>query len=140
MAYYNITAYVGNNATLSVLHMFKEQKKYNMTIVITDNKIGYLNHTVELKQPVVIYIQPAKAVVIWDWWDYTSLGFVLMIPVLIDARMLLISRRRKRLEEQGISLEEAKLRRELHLDSPDGFLHHDEHEQPAEGTEKEEEL
>jgi hypothetical protein len=45
----------------------------------------------------------------WSWWDYTSLGLFCVIPVPIAVQFLLIRRKRKALEEEGMSLEEWKL-------------------------------
>lgn len=114
--HFNLASYIGDNTTLVVSHRYADQRKYNMTINITDNKIGYLNHSIVVKQPVVIFIPQQKKVVTWDWWDYTTLSLVAMIPALLGVRMVLLGRRRKRLEDQGLSLDEAKLRKELHLD------------------------
>jgi integral membrane sensor domain MASE1 len=58
----------------------------------------------------------------WSWWDYTSLIAVLMVPVALMINLVWTRRRRKRLEAQGISLEELELRESIQLDEPVDYL------------------
>ncbi len=107
-----------DNVTLNLSHAYAKLGKYTITVNYTDNKIGLLNHSKFINATVTVDLPKEVTVVTWDWWDYTSLGIVCMVPIAIAARFYFIDRRRKRLEEEGISLEEAKLRKEMHLDAP----------------------
>ena len=62
----------------------------------------------------------------WSWWDYTSLIAVLMIPVALVLNLVRTRRRRKRLEAEGISLEELKLMESIQLDEPDDYSEEEE--------------
>ena len=115
---FTLSDYTGNNVTFNVSHAYAKVGKYTVTIFYTDNKIGLLNHTKFINATVTVDVPRVIKIVKWDWWDYTSLTIVGMIPVAIAARFYLIDKRRKRLEEEGISLDEAKLRKEMHLDVP----------------------
>jgi hypothetical protein len=107
--YFNLTDFVGNNVTLIVNHSYANFGNYTMQIWYTDNKTGLFNHhkmtniTIRIAAPIV------KASDIWSWWDYTSLGLVCMIPVLVVIRFVQMSRRRRFIEDQGMTYDEWKL-------------------------------
>jgi len=107
--YFNLTDYVDGNVTLEFNHSYSNKGAFNLTIAYTDNRVGLFNHSKSIN--VVIKIDVPRIVVrgFWSWWDYTSLGLVCMIPILIGIRMTMISRRRRQLEEEGLTLEEWKL-------------------------------
>jgi len=111
--YFNLTDFVGNNVTLSLNHSYANVGDYVVKIWYTDNKTGLFNHvklvniTLEIDAPVVIASNP------WSWWDYTSLGLICMIPVLIVIRFVQNSRRRKAIEEQGMTYDEWRLRKSI---------------------------
>jgi hypothetical protein len=113
--YFNLTEYVDGNATIQVSHVFELVGDYEVTLWFTDNKIGILNHTKMVSQFVTIQEVFVPEVVEWDWWDYTSLGIVFAIPVLIVVRMYVLKRRMARLEREGLTLEEARIRSEAKL-------------------------
>ncbi|MDH3364976.1 MAG: PKD domain-containing protein [Thermoplasmata archaeon] len=117
---FNLTEYVDRNVTCVVRHSYSEAGSYNVTITYSDNEMfGVLTHE-RIKEATVVVDTPFDRIADpWSWWDYTALIAVLMIPVVLLLNLVLTRRRRKRLEAQGISLEELKLRESFQLDEPD---------------------
>lgn len=114
--YRNLTEFVDFNVTVVFSHKFIEIGNYTVDLWYTDNMIGVFNHskrynvTVTVKVPIII--QP----VTWSWWDYTSLGLFCMIPVAVAVQYVMMTRRRKAIENEGMTVEEWKLRRSQGLD------------------------
>ena len=112
--YFNLTDLVANNVTLTFNHSYANPGTYEVKIWYTDNKTGWFDHErlynatpFEIKAPVAIVTHS------WSWWDYTSLGLICMIPIVIVIRFAQASRRRKVIEEQGMSYDEWMLRKSL---------------------------
>jgi len=106
----NLTEFVDGNATYLFQHIYAEVKDYEVLINYTDNKAyGRFNHYRNVSLMVKIYVPAPPIVVIWNWWDYTSLGLLAMIPVVAVVRWVIVGRRRKQLEREGMTLEEWKL-------------------------------
>lgn len=117
--YFNLTDFVANNVTFTFSHSYANPGTYGVMIWYTDNKTGMFDHQrlynatpFEIKAPVVIVVES------WSWWDYTSLGLLCMIPVLIVIRFARTSRRLKVLEEQGMTYDEWMLRKSMEADAP----------------------
>jgi hypothetical protein len=117
--YFNLTEYVDGNLTLTLSHSYPEVKEYIITIHYTDNEQGILNHFKFTNVTVAVFLPRPATVIIWDWWDYVSLGLFLLIPVSLAARFLYVARRRKRFEKEGMTLEEYKLMKQEHVDPLD---------------------
>jgi hypothetical protein len=114
LVYANLTAYVDHNVTLSLTHSYSKLGTYTIIVQYTDNNIGAgLVHNKTIEATVKVGEIPPVIHGYWDWWDYTSLGLFLMIPVLITLRVVTVYRRRKQLEEAGMTLEEWKLTRDI---------------------------
>jgi hypothetical protein len=111
--YFNLTGLVANNVTLTINHSYANVGVYTIKIWYTDNKTGLFDHeklvniTLKIDAPIVIASNP------WSWWDYTSLGLICMIPILIVIRFVQNSRRRKAIEEQGMTYDEWRLRKSI---------------------------
>lgn len=109
LLYMNLTDFVDSRVTATFSHAYSDVGNYTLSILYTDNKIGSLEHTsvnnitVTVSNPTII---PSKS---WDWWDYTSLAMFCMVPVIIVLRFLQVAQKRKRLEAEGMTLEEWKL-------------------------------
>ncbi|UCE92244.1 MAG: PKD domain-containing protein [Methanobacteriota archaeon] len=117
---FNLTEYVNGSVTCIVSHSYSEVGSYNVTITYSDNEIfGILTHERTKVATVVVDLPFDRVVDHWSWWDYTALIVILMIPVALVLNLLRTRRRRKRLEAQGVSLEELKLRESILLDEPD---------------------
>ena len=59
MLYMNLTNYDANgNITVSVNHSYAMKGNYTVTIVLTDNKIGYFNHTLTSTMPIRVSVRP----------------------------------------------------------------------------------
>lgn len=119
---FNLTEYVDGNVTSVVSHSYSEVGRYNVTIRYSDNEIfGILTHE-KIKMATVIVETPFDRLTdSWSWWDYTALIAVLMIPVALVLNLIRTRRWRRRLEAQGVSLEELKLRESVLLDEPDDY-------------------
>lgn len=124
---FNLTEYVDGNVTCVVNHSYSEVGSYNVTIRYSDNELfGTLTHE-RIKMLTVIVDTPFERVVdSWSWWDYSTLIAVLMIPVALVLNLVRTRRRRKRLEAQGVSLEELELRDSIQLDEPDDYSEEEE--------------
>jgi hypothetical protein len=108
--YYNVTQYDEHgNATLRFTHAFSETGSKKIIVSYTDNKTGKYEHFLYQNLTVEVGLLPEVIPHDWSWWDYTSLGLVAMIPVLVALRLIAVGARRKRLENQGMSVEEWKL-------------------------------
>lgn len=107
--YYNLTGTPGGNVTLYLNHSYARLGTYLVSIWFTDNKIGIFEHNRVANISISVRVPEVVIKESWSWWDYTSLGLVLMIPVLLALRMIVIYRQRKALEQRGYTLEEWKL-------------------------------
>ena len=113
LMYTNITVYIAGNATIFVNHTFSQIGNYSVRIFLTDNELGAYNHTLTYEIPIRVSMGVPKIDIVWDWWDFTSLGLVIMIPVGMVLWAIELRVHRKRIEDQGMSLDEYKLRREI---------------------------
>lgn len=107
--YFNLTDFVGNNVTIGFNHSYANLGNFSMTIWYTDNKVGLFNHYKHTNVTIDVQAIPEVVHNIWSWWDYTSLGLVCMIPVLLVVRFIQVSHRRKIIEEEGMTYDEWKL-------------------------------
>lgn len=107
--YFNLTDYVDGNITLKFNHSYAAKGVFNITITFTDNRVGLFDHIKSVKVSIKVDVPRAVVQDLWSWWDYTSLGLVCLMPILIVTRMAMIFRRRRLLEDRGYTLEEWKL-------------------------------
>jgi len=107
--YLNLSSYSEGNLTASFTHVYSEQGNYTITILYTDNKIGLFEHHKNYTSAFQVSEPITGEVRIWDWWDYFTLSLVFVIPIIVVVEYLLVARRRKVVEAQGLSLEEYKL-------------------------------
>jgi hypothetical protein len=107
--YLNLTEFVDDNLTYTFSHIYTKVGNYTITIWYTDNKIGLFEHNKEYTTLITIEEPLIVEVLVWDWWDYFTLSLVALAPVLVVLRFAVISRRRKSLEAEGMTLEEYKL-------------------------------
>jgi len=107
--YLNLTEFVDGNLTYTFTHVYTKVGNYTITIWYTDNKIGLFQHNKEYTTFITIEEPLVVEVVVWNWWDYFTLSLVALAPVLVVLRFAVISRRRKSLEAEGMTLEEYKL-------------------------------
>lgn len=113
--HFDLTDYVDGNVTIVISHVYELPGVYTFTLWFTDNKIGILNHSKVVTYGVTVQEVYVAEVTEWDWWDYSSLSIVFAIPVLIGVRMYVIKRRTLRLEREGLTLEEARIKDEAML-------------------------
>ena len=111
--YFNLTDFVDGNVTLLLNHSYEKVGEYRITIRYTDNKVGILNHTKTID--VLVKVDVAEVVVVkqWNWWDYSCLSILWLSVAAIALRMVYVGYRRRKLEREGVSVEEIKLRKEL---------------------------
>ena len=112
----NLTNYdAKGNITVFMNHTYVQLGYCNVTLIVTDNKIGgSFNHTLTTTMPIQVSVKPPAVIVKWTQWDYISLSIFAAIPVLF----LLwgytgVYRRRKEetmgslpVTESGLSIEE----------------------------------
>ena len=111
--YFNLTDYVDGNVTLLLNYSYASVGEYRITIRYTDNKIGILNHTKTIDALVKVEVPEVEVVQQWNWWDYTCLSVLWLSVAVIALRMVYVGYRRRKLEREGVSVEEIKLRKEL---------------------------
>lgn len=107
--YLNLTEFVNGNITYSFSHVYTKVGNYSVTIWYTDNKIGRYEHNKTYATPIKVEAPKVVEVIVWNWWDYFTLSLVGIAPMLVVLRFVVISRRRKSLEAEGMTLEEWKL-------------------------------
>lgn len=108
--YYNLTDYADGKVTCVLNHTYYEVGAYNITIWYTDNQIGLLTHNKEKYVVVTVGELYVAAEVHWNWWDYVSILLLVMVPVVLILNVRRIQIQRRRIEDEGISWEEMKLR------------------------------
>lgn len=112
--YLNLTNYdAKGNITVSVNHTYVMKGYYNVTIFLTDNKLGFFNHNLTSKMPIQVSVRPPVTVMNWDLWDYTSLALFMMIPISSIAWFILLRRQRQHIEDQGMTFDEWRLKKEI---------------------------
>ncbi len=109
LEFYNLTAYEGKNITIARNHSYAMIGKYNVTVQYTDHKTGLFDHNLLDRGVVTVGVPTVFPKVTWSWWDYTSLALFLMIPLVFFARFYQVARQRKKLELEGLTLEEWKI-------------------------------
>lgn len=112
LLHFNLTEFVNSNATIYMNHTYVAIGNYTIIVYYTDNRIGLYDHSVNYSLRIQIWEIFEAVPEYWSWWDYTSLGLVCMIPVLVALRFFMVVRQRKRVEAEGFSLEEWKLLKE----------------------------
>ena len=115
MNWTNRTDYIDGNITLLVSHKYVEKGDYVAVLVVTDNKVGGFNHTRTYILPLKVDAPPVIFHQTWDWWDYASLALFIMMPVLAVAGAIQNRRHRRQIEDQGMTYDEWKLKREVEL-------------------------
>ena len=114
--HFNLSDYVNGNITLMIAHVYEDIGVYQAILRFTDNKIGILNHSKVVPSALItvkeVYIAEVTE---WDWWDYTSLSIVFAVPITIGIWMHVLKRKTLRLERQGMTLEEARMKDEAML-------------------------
>ncbi len=72
------------NLTVLVNHTYVLKGFYNVTVIVTDNKIGgYFNHTLTTTMPIQVSVRPPPIPAIWTTWDSISLSIFVTVPVLL---------------------------------------------------------
>ncbi len=83
--YMNRTDYdAEGNITVLVNHTYVLRGHYNVTLIVTDNKIGGLfNHTLRTTMPIQVSLRPPPLSARWTSWDYISLSIFVTVPILL---------------------------------------------------------
>jgi len=112
ITHFFLTEYVDGNLTILLNHSYSRLGNFTITVNYTDNEQGVFNHnksyslTIETRQ---VFIAVHEG---WSWWDFTSLGLICMIPVSAAVWAITVSRKRRRLEKEGLTIDEWKLLQE----------------------------
>ena len=109
LLYMNLTGLVESRVTATFSHAYSDVGNYTISIRYSDNKIGLFEHTSVYNITVTVLNPTIVPSISWDWWDYTSLAMFCMIPVIIVLRFIQVAQKRKRLEAEGMTLEEWRL-------------------------------
>jgi hypothetical protein len=106
LEYYNLTVFVDGLSIITVNHSYSTTGQKNITLNYTDNRKGIGDHVISTQVNVDVDAPDVVIVSKWSWWDYTGLGMFAMMPILVAARFIFVARRRKKADEEGVSLEE----------------------------------
>jgi len=104
-----MSEYVDGNTSIVISHVYTSRGNYTIRLNYTDNKIGVFMHNksysldIQLREVFEIIIEG------WSWWDYTSLGMLGLIPVFAAIWMVRVARHRRKLEEEGLTMDEWRL-------------------------------
>lgn len=112
-----LTEFVEGNVTITFNHSYSKTGVYLVELWYTDNEFyGLFNHSQYWN--LTVRVEEERVVVVdrWSWWDYTSLALVCMIPVLIVINYLRLRKRIREIEQQGMTLDEWKLRKSLEFE------------------------
>jgi hypothetical protein len=104
--YFNITDYVDGLFIFTVNHSYSALGQHILMLNYTDHRKGIGEHILSTQVLVDVGVPEIPIVSKWSWWDYTGLGLFAAIPVLAAARLLFVARRRKKADEEGVTLEE----------------------------------
>jgi len=107
--YFNLTDFVDNNVTIAFSHSYANLGDYLIQIFYSDNKVGLGEHSKVRNVTIKVDEPPVVVKTSWSWWDYTSLGLVCMMPVLVVLRFIQMARRRRSIEDMGMTYDEWKL-------------------------------
>jgi len=106
LEYYNLTVFVDGLSIITVNHSYSTTGQKTIFLNYTDNRKGIGDHAMSTQ--VLVDVDAPDVIIVskWSWWDYTGLGMFAMIPLVIAARLLFVARRRKKADEEGVTLEE----------------------------------
>jgi PKD repeat protein len=110
--YLNLTEFLNNSVSFALNHSYSKVGTYVVTLWYTDNTIGALEHNKTSVRYVEVEMPEEEVAVVWDWWDYTSLGLFCSFPFAVIAWGLYVHHRHRMLERKGISYDEWRLRRD----------------------------
>jgi hypothetical protein len=114
--YFNLTEYdVNGTVRSSVTHSYLEPGEHTITVWFTDNKVGLLNHSKVITAIVTVSEERVIVPHSWNWWDYMSLGLLCMIPVLVVVWFGNQRRRIRKLEAEGMTIEDERIQKERML-------------------------
>lgn len=112
-----LSEFVEGNVSVTFNHSYALVGKYVVEVWYTDYEyLGLFNHSKYYNLTVSVDVPPVIVVDRWSWWDYTSLGLFCMIPVLIAVNFIRVRRRQREIEEQGMTMDEWKLRQSIEFE------------------------
>ncbi len=114
--HYNESDYVNGIITCNVSHAFSKNGTYRIRVWITDNQLGYGKHNATIDAIVTVKEKYIEKITAWDWWDYTSLGLFMMVPLSVLIYSLFVFRRRRRLDDEGINWDEYRTKKQSGLE------------------------
>jgi len=95
----NLTNYDSKgNITVSVNHSYTRLGTYEVTIILTDNKVGGFNHTLNYTLQILVSIRPPVVIEKWTSWDYISMSIFAAIPALLMLWGYIGLRHRRKME------------------------------------------
>jgi len=99
------------NVTCVVNHTYSERGEYTLTLTFTDHKFGSAYHNgswfaiVRVRAPATVDENP------WDLNDSVGLGIVVALVSSLVVWAAVVSRKRKKLDEMGMTWEEYQIRK-----------------------------
>lgn len=107
---FNLTEFdEDGNVSMSLSHSFASIRTYNVTMTFTDHKFDTAYHNSSRVAIVKVSTPRIVPEIVWDWWDYTSLGIVLSIFAGVGIWTAHVQRLRRQLDLKGMTYEEYKM-------------------------------
>ena len=97
------------NGTSTAEHVYAVMGDYVIRMWYTDDKFDSKWHNDSRNITVSVRAAWTKEVIIWDAWDYASLGMFLGVIALLFVYVLYAGRFRRKLDSRGLSYDEYKI-------------------------------
>ncbi len=117
VVHYNKTDFdTEGNLTCNASHAYAVRGEYKIRIWITDNILGLGNHNLSINASVTVKEEQIQERMVWDWWDYTSLGLFTMIPIAFVVYGVFVIYKRRKMDKEGINWDEYRIKKQAGLE------------------------
>jgi hypothetical protein len=97
------------NGTSTVNHSYEQVEEYTLHIWFTDHRFDTSWHNTSLNATVSVQELQTVPILVWDWWDTTSLTAFIGSIIAVVAYTLYVRNLRRKLDNRGMTLEEYKI-------------------------------
>jgi len=97
------------NGSCTFSHIYTAAGTYMILVWYTDNEFDYEWHNNSVAAQAQVRAAWVQEVIVWDWWDTTSLALVFAGVGAVIAYGWYVSKFRTRLDQVGLTLEEHKI-------------------------------
>jgi hypothetical protein len=97
------------NGTSTVSHAYELPGTYTVQVWYTDHMFDTVWHNGSLNATVTVRTERVQTVMVWDWWDTTSLCLLIGSVASTFVYAGYVRKVRRKLDEKGMTLEEHKI-------------------------------